>query len=188
MGRPSKADLEAARAKEVADLAGPRMRLLFAGINPGLWTAAVGAHFARPGNRFYPALARAGIVDRVIDASAGMAPEDEAALVDRGVGISNLVMRATARADELTADEIRAGVAGLEARVRRWRPAVVAILGLTAYRLAFGEPQAKAGRQDRTLASAELWALPNPSGLNAHETVDSLADWYRAAAQAAGVV
>lgn len=184
----TRAELEAARHRTVPDIAGPGVKLLFVGINPGLWSAATRSHFARPGNRFYPALARAGIVDRVIDASAGMAPEDEAALVGRGVGISNLVMRATARADELTADEIRAGVAGLEARVRRWRPAVVAILGLTAYRLAFGEPQAKAGRQDRTLAGAELWALPNPSGLNAHENVDSLAAAYRGAAVAAGVV
>ncbi len=188
MGRPTKADLAAARGLEVPDVARPGMKLLLVGINPGLWTAAVGAHFARPGNRFYPALAAAGIIDRVIDASSGMRPEDEAHLVERGVGITNLAMRATARADELAAREVRAGVAALEAKVAAWRPRVVAVLGLTAYRLAFEEPRASAGRQDRTLAGAELWALPNPSGLNAHETVDSLAAHYRAAAVAAGVV
>ncbi len=186
--RPTKADLEAARDLEVPDISGPGMKLLLAGINPGLWTAAVGAHFARPGNRFYPALHRAGIVDRVIDTSAGMRPEDEAHLVARGVGITNLAMRATARADELRPAELREGVAGLEAKVAAWRPKVVAILGLTAYRHAFGEPLATAGRQGRRLAGAEVWALPNPSGLNAHETVDTLATAYREAATAAGVV
>ncbi len=188
MSRPTKDDLAAAHGLEVADIAGPGMKLLLAGINPGLWTAAVGAHFARPGNRFYPALHRAGIVDRLIDASAGMRPEDEAHLVARGVGITNLAMRATARADELAPAEVRAGVAGLEEKVAVWRPRVVAILGLTAYRLAFEDPRAAAGRQERGLAGAEVWALPNPSGLNAHETVDSLAAAYRQAAQAARVV
>ncbi len=188
MARPSPADLETARDLTVPDVAGPGMRLLLVGINPGLWTAAVGAHFARPGNRFYPALHRAGIVDWLIDASAGMRPEDEAHLLGRGVGISNLVMRATARADELTSAEIRAGVAELTEKATRWSPRVVAVLGLTAYRVAFEERTARAGSQDRTLAGAELWALPNPSGLNAHENVDSLAAAYRGAAVAAGVV
>ncbi len=188
MARPTKADLAAARDLEVADIAGPGMKLLLTGINPGLWTAAVGAHFARPGNRFYPALHRAGIVDWTIDASAGMRPEDEAHLVARGVGITNLAMRATARADELQLAEVRDGVAALEAKVAAWRPKVVTILGLTAYRQAFGERAAVAGRQERRLAGAEVWALPNPSGLNAHETVESLAAAYREAALAAGVV
>ncbi len=188
MPRPTKVDLEAARGRGVADVAGPGMRLLVVGINPGLWTAAVGAHFARPGNRFYPALAKAGIVDRVIDASQGMRANDEQHLVERGVGITNLVRSATARAAELTATEIRDGVVALQQKVVGWRPRVVAVLGLTAYRTAFAERGAAAGRQPRNLEGAELWALPNPSGLNAHETVDSLAAAYREAAVAAGIV
>ncbi len=184
----TRAELEAHRGTTVPDLAGPGMRLLFVGINPGLWTAAAGAHFARPGNRFWPALAAAGITEGVIDASGGMRSEDAAHLIARGVGITNLAEPATARADELRPADLEEGAARLEAKVRRWGPRVVAVLGLTAYRAAFGDRRATAGRQVRDLAGAELWALPNPSGLNAHETVASLAEWYGAAARAAGVV
>ncbi len=186
--RFSRAELEAHRDRTVPDLLGSDVRLLFVGINPGLWTAAAGAHFARPGNRFWPALAEAGITDRRIDASGGISDEDAAHVTGRGVGITNLVARATARADELTAAEIRAGAAVMEANVRVWQPRVVAVLGLTAYREAFGDRGAAAGRQDLRIGGAAVWALPNPSGLNAHETVGSLARWYRAAAVAAGLV
>ena len=184
----SRAELESFRDTEVPDLIGPGCRLLFVGINPGLWTAATGAHFARPGNRFYPALLRAGIIDRPIDATAGMSDADRDLLVSRGVGITNLVPRATARADELTADELRAGGRRLREVVARVGPRVVAVAGITAYRTAFGARKAVPGRQAEDVEGAELWVLPNPSGLNAHDTVDSLAAAYRAAAVEAGVV
>ncbi|MCR5976789.1 mismatch-specific DNA-glycosylase [Gordonia jinghuaiqii] len=176
------------RDRTVADLVGDDCRLLFVGINPGLWTAATGAHFARPGNRFYPALARAGIVDHVIDASTGMSDADRKALLERGVGITNVVARATATAAELTAQELRDGGVRLRERVRAIGPRVVAVAGITAYRSAFGRRDAVTGRQDETWDGAQLWVVPNPSGLNAHETVDSLATAYREAAVAAGVV
>jgi len=169
-------------------LIGPGLRLLFVGINPGLWTAAVNAHFARPGNRFWPALQLAGITPHRIDASAGLLPHDRELMVGAGVGISNLVPFATARADELTDAQLRASVASLTALVRSERPKVVAVLGLTAYRQAFADRKAVAGRQPTALAGADLWVLPNPSGLNAHETPVSLASAYRAAAVAAGVI
>jgi double-stranded uracil-DNA glycosylase len=186
--RFTRAELDAFRGAEVPDLVGPGVRLLFVGINPGLWTAAVQTHFAHPANRFYPALLAAGIIDRPIDPSAGMDDADRAYFVGRGLGITNLVSRASARADELTADELRTGGALLEERVADWRPTVVAIAGITAYRAAFGVRKAVAGLQPERLAGAELWVVPNPSGLNAHDTVATLATAYRAAAEAAGVV
>ena len=164
------------------------MRLLFVGINPGLWTAAVQAHFARRGNRFYPALFRAGLTDREIDASAGYRPEDRDHLLDRGIGITNLVRRASARADELHRGELVEGAARLKMLVERIRPPVVAVLGVTAYRMAFGDKAVVVGRQPIDLAGAQCWVLPNPSGLNAHETVDSLARAYHQAGVAAGLV
>lgn len=184
----SKQELEAARGKQVDDLAGPGLRLLFAGINPGLWTAAANAHFARPGNRFYPALREAGIIDRPIDASAGMSAADRRYLVSRGIGITNLVRRATARADELTDEELRDGGERIARFVAAYRPKVVAFAGITSYRKAFRRPRAAAGQQPDPLAGAAVWVVPNPSGLNAHETVPSLAVAYAAAARAAGVL
>ncbi|HEY5857837.1 MAG TPA: mismatch-specific DNA-glycosylase [Aldersonia sp.] len=183
----TRAELESFRDATVPDLIGPGGRLLFVGINPGLWTAAAGAHFARPGNRFYPALQRSGIVDRVVDASACMSDADRDLLVSKGIGITNLAPRATARADELTAAELRAGVVRLNETVRSVRPKVAAVLGITAYRTAFGDRRARSGRQETGLVGAQLWVLPNPSGLNAHETVESLAIAYREVAVAAGV-
>lgn len=164
------------------------LKLLFVGINPGLWTAATQTHFAHPVNRFYPALLAAGIIERPIDPSAGMTDEDRLHLTSRGIGITNVVHRATARADELTDDELRAGGRQLEALVARRHPKVVALAGITAYRTAFGRRKAVLGRQPEPLGGAELWVVPNPSGLNAHETVDSLAEAYAAAARAAGVI
>jgi TDG/mug DNA glycosylase family protein len=181
-------ELEAARSRTVDDLLGPGVRLLFVGINPGLWTAAANAHFARPGNRFWPALHLAGITPSLVDASAGMPADAAADLIARGVGITNLVARATARADEVTRSELHEGARRLVALVEQHRPAVVAVLGLTAYRAAFEHRNAVAGRQSETLGGAELWVLPNPSGLNAHESLASLAAAYRAVAEAAGVV
>jgi double-stranded uracil-DNA glycosylase len=185
--RFTQAQLEAFRDAEVPDLVGPRPRLVFVGINPGLWTAAVSSHFARPGNRFYPALLAAGIIDRPINPSAGMSEDDRATLVDRGIAITNLVRRATARADELSRAELVAGRQELEEFAVRHRPRVVAVLGITAYRVAFERPRAKPGRQDAVIGDAELWALPNPSGLNAHATIATLATSYAEAARAAGI-
>ena len=177
----TRAELESYRDTIVPDLVGPGLRLLFVGINPGLWTAATQTHFAHPGNRFYPALLRAGVIDRPIDRGTGMTDDDRADLVGRGIGITNLVARATPRAAELTPDELRAGGERLVAFVAEHRPTVVAVAGVTAYRAAFGNRRAVLGRQPQPLAGAELWIVPNPSGLNAHETIDSLAAAYRAA-------
>jgi double-stranded uracil-DNA glycosylase len=179
----TRAELERYRDRVVPDLIGDvPPRLVFVGINPGLWTAASGAHFAHPGNRFYPALLAAGLLDRRLDVSAGYDAAALAALHDAGIGITNLAPRPTARADELTDEELRAGVSVLEGKVERWAPAVVAFVGLTAYRTAYGLPGAGVGRQDHTVAGAPVWALPNPSGLNAHYQLPDLARWYRAAA------
>lgn len=180
-------ELDALYGRTLPDTVGPGLRLLLVGINPGLHTVAVQAPFARPGNRFYPALYLAGITDRVIDASAGLSEVDRAHLVDRGVGTTSLVKTATRRADELSRAELIEGAAALELRVAALAPAVVAMLGVTAYRTAFARPKTVVGPQQNTLGGAALWVVPNPSGLNAHETVATLAAAYRAAAVAAGI-
>jgi double-stranded uracil-DNA glycosylase len=190
----TRAELEEFRGCEVDDLIGLGLKLLFVGINPGLWTAAVKTHFAHPTNRFYPALAAAGITDYEVDRVAGMNDADRAHLVARGIGITNLVRRASARASELSPEELREGGVRLQRFVAEHRPAVVAIAGVTAYREAFGERGAVLGRQPDTLESAAhwsgaaLWVVPNPSGLNAHETVATLAAAYAAPAVEAGVI
>lgn len=154
----------------------------------------MGTHFAHPGNRFYPALAAAGIVEYEIDRAGGMTEEDRAYLVGRGIGITNLVRRATARASELSREELREGGERLRRFVAEHRPAVVAVAGITAYRDAFGERDAGLGRQPENLKSAgrrpgaTLWVVPNPSGLNAHETVATLAAAYAEPAVEAGVI
>ena len=192
--RFTRAELEGFRGCEVADLVGPGLKLLFVGINPGLWTAAVQTHFAHPTNRFYPALAAAGITGYEVDRAAGMSDADRAHLIGRGVGITNLVSRATARASELPATELREGGERLLRFVAEQRPSVVAIAGISAYRDAFGDRAAVLGRQPETLDSAArwsgaaLWVVPNPSGLNAHETVATLAAAYAAPAAEAGVI
>jgi len=186
--RFTRAELESFRDVEVPDLLGPDVRLLFVGINPGLWTAATQTHFAHPVNRFYPALLRAGIIEHPVDPSAGMTDADRDLLTGRGIGITNLVRRATARADELTREELREGGLRLRELVGRVAPRVVAVAGITAYRHAFGHPKAVAGRQPDAFAGAELWVVPNPSGLNAHETVETLAAAYAEPARAAGVL
>jgi TDG/mug DNA glycosylase family protein len=181
-------ELESFRDASVPDLIGDGVQLLFVGINPGLWTAATQTHFAHPGNRFYPALLQAGLIEREIDRSAGFTVEDRRHLIERGIGITNLVDRATVRASELDRAELRAGGERLRHIVADHRPRVVAIAGVTAFRIAFHAPKAPLGRQVEDLEGAELWAVPNPSGLNAHETTDSLAAWYRRVGEAAGVV
>ena len=184
----TRAELESYRGATLPDLLGPATRLLFVGINPGLLTVAVQAHFGRRGNRFYPALLRAGIVNHLIDASAGFAAEDRALLLGRGIGITNLVAGATARASKLTPAELVSGAANLVRLTARIRPAVVAVLGISAYRIAFGRPKASVGRQPEDIAGAQLWVVPNPSGLNAHASLADLAAAYREVAVAAGVL
>lgn len=180
-------ELESFIGATVPDLIGPDLRLLFVGINPGLWTAATQTHFAYPGNRFYPALFRAGIIEREIDRGVGMSDDDRAYFLGRGLGISNVAHRATAKASELSDDELRSGGEQLRALVRTRRPAVVAVAGITAYRTAFAERKAVMGEQAGGFEGSRLWVVPNPSGLNAHETVDSLAVAYGAPAAAAGI-
>ncbi|HEU5038946.1 MAG TPA: mismatch-specific DNA-glycosylase [Nocardioides sp.] len=188
MPRFTRAELESYRDREVPDLVGPDLKLLFVGINPGLWTAATQTHFASPSNRFYPALYAAGIIEAPLSASDGMTDDDRDLLRSRGIGITNIVRRATARASELTDDELRAGGLELVQTVRRTRPKVLAIAGITAYRVAFGRRKAVLGRQPEPLEDAEVWVVPNPSGLNAHETVATLAAAYAEAARAATVI
>ncbi len=172
----------------VPDLIGDDLRLLFVGINPGLWTAATQTHFAHPSNRFYPALLKAGIIQQPINREDGMTTADREAFVAEGLGITNLVHRATAKASELNAAELREGGEQLAELVRDRAPIVVAVAGITAYRTAFGRSHATVGEQPDRFEGARMWVVPNPSGLNAHETVDSLAVAYRAPAEAAGVV
>ncbi|MET0883944.1 MAG: mismatch-specific DNA-glycosylase [Acidimicrobiales bacterium] len=187
----TRAELESYRDVEVPDLLpapGQPLRLLFVGINPGLWTAATQTHFAHPGNRFYPALLQAGILTHPVDQAAGMTDADRDAFRRQGIGITNLAPRATARADELTAEELREGGERLRTLVAERRPPVVAVAGITAYRSAFGERRATVGEQPERWGRSRVFVVPNPSGLNAHETVATLAVAYAEAARAAGVL
>jgi double-stranded uracil-DNA glycosylase len=162
-------ELLAAADRVVPDVVAEDLRVLFCGINPGLYTAWAGHHFARPGNRFWPALHASGFTPRLLR------PAEEQELLALGLGVTNVVARATATAAELSRDELREGGRGLVALAERWRPAYVAVLGVTAYRTAFGEPRAVLGVQGRTLGPARVWVLPNPSGLNAHHQPADLA-------------
>lgn len=208
--------LQACHGAQVPDMVGPGLRLLIVGINPGLQTALTGIHFAHPSNRFWPAMALAGLVDSVPDL-APVAPAlpsgiqewtpasryqraegftrvasdfdfpQRRHLMERGIGITNLVARATARADELSSDELKAGAARLVELVRSASPKVVAIAGITAYRTGFERPRAVMGRQTESVGPAQLWVIPNPSGLNAHAKAADIADWMRQLAGEAGV-
>lgn len=171
--RPTPADLIAAEGKTVPDVLAPDLRVLFCGINPGLWSGATGHHFARPGNRFWPALFRSGFTPRLLR------PDEEDELLELGLGITNVVPRTTAKAAELTGQELRDGGDALVERVRRYRPRILAVLGLGAYRTAFGRPRTTVGRQPEGFDGTEVWVLPNPSGLNAHYTLDALAAEFR---------
>jgi TDG/mug DNA glycosylase family protein len=171
--KPTKQQLLAAAGKSVPDVIAPNLRVLFCGINPGLYTAAVGHHFARPGNRFWPALFAAGFTDRLVS------PFDERELLKSGYGITNVVMRASASADQLTREELREGGKRLVAKVRRYRPDFLAVLGVGAYRAAFARTDAVTGQQEQTMGETALWVLPNPSGLNAHYQAKDLARIFR---------
>ena len=151
------------------DLIAPGLRILFCGINPSVYSAVVGYHFARPGNRFWPALHASGFTERLL------APSEQEELLARGYGITNVVDRATVSADALTAEELAEGGRRLEAKVRRYRPRCLAVLGIGAWRTAFGHPKASLGAQPQTLGGARVWVLPNPSGLNAHYRPGDLA-------------
>ena len=171
--KPTKEQLLAATEKTVRDVIAPNLKVLFCGINPGLYTAAVGHHFARPGNRFWPALYAGGFTESLLS------PFDERELLKYGYGITNVVRRTTASADLLTRDEIVAGGKRLAAKVRRYQPQVLAVLGLGAYRVAFARPKAVVGRQDEKIGETLLWVLPNPSGLNANYQAADLAKMFR---------
>ncbi|HVX64374.1 MAG TPA: mismatch-specific DNA-glycosylase [Pirellulales bacterium] len=167
--KPSKAQILAARDKHIPDLAAKDLVVLFAGINPGLYTAAIGCHFGRPGNRFWPALHAGGFTPRLFS------PFESPLLLDLKLGITNIVNRATARADELSDDELRAGGKRLQSKVRRWRPTVVAFLGIQPYRVVSGIKDARVGLQQPLFGGSRAWVLPNPSGLNAHYLPAALA-------------
>lgn len=171
--KPTKQQLLAATDKTVPDVIAPDLRVLFCGINPGLYTAAVGHHFARPGNRFWPALHAGGFTDRVLS------PFDERELLKSGYGITNVVPRTTASADQLTKEEIVAGGEQLRKKVLRFRPRVLAVLGVGAYRTAFNQPKATVGRQNEMIGNTIVWVLPNPSGLNANYQPAQLAQLFR---------
>jgi TDG/mug DNA glycosylase family protein len=158
--------------KPLPDVVGTGIDVLFCGINPSLMSAARGHHFARPGNRFWPALHLAGLTPR------RLTPDEDRELLEYGLGVTNLVDRPTRTAAELHPDEFREGAAALAALVRRYRPRVVAVLGVTAWRTAFGHPRDGVGRQSTGLAGAEAWVLPNPSGLNAHYQLPALGRLY----------
>jgi TDG/mug DNA glycosylase family protein len=180
VSRPTAADLAAAADATIPDVVAPGLRVLFSGINPGLYSAATGHHFARPGNRFWPALHQSGFTPRQLR------PAEQDQLVGLGLGITNIVARATARADQLTAAELREGGLVLQAKVGRLRPRWVAIVGVTAYRTAFGRPAATVGPAGEALGGARLWVLPNPSGLNAHWSLAALAGEFARLRAAAG--
>lgn len=171
--KPTPDEISAAAGKTVPDLIASELKVLFCGINPGLYSGVVGHHFARPGNRFWRALHESGFTDK------RLAPEEENEFLALGYGITNLVERATLAAAELSREELQAGAEQLEARVRRFRPRWVCFLGIGAYRTAFRKPKASLGLQEETLADACVWVLPNPSGLNAHFTPTGLAEVFR---------
>jgi TDG/mug DNA glycosylase family protein len=170
--KPTKEQIAAAAGKTLPDVIAPRLDILFCGINPGLYTAAVGHHFGRPGNRFWPVLHRAGFTPRLFD------PAEQRELLKLGCGITNIVARATTAADELTAEELVAGARMLERKVRRYEPRWLAVVGIQAYRTAFARPRAKLGRQEETIGATRIWVLPNPSGLNAHYRPDELVELF----------
>lgn len=171
--KPTKEQIAAAAGKTLPDVIAPSLDVLFCGINPGLYTAAVGHHFGRPGNRFWPVLHKAGFTPRLFH------PSEQRELLALGYGITNIVARASAAADELTAEELVQGARVLERKVRKFAPRVLAIVGIQAYRTAFQCPKAKLGLQEETIAATRIWVLPNPSGLNAHYQAAELVELFR---------
>ena len=170
--KPTKEQVLDAKGKKMRDIIAPELNVLFCGINPSLYSAAVGHHFARPGNRFWPTLYAAGFTDRLLS------PFEDGKLLERGYGITNVVERATATAAELAESEFIKGGRALEKKILRYRPRMLAVLGVSAYRTAFGRKEATIGRQESTLGKALVWVLPNPSGLNAHYRLEDLARVY----------
>jgi len=171
--KPTRADLLAAQDKTIRDVIAPGLQVLFCGINPGLYSAATGHHFARPGNRFWPTLHQAGFTPRLLH------PSEQVELLRWGYGITNLVPRTTATADELSAEELLSGRKRLVSKVKRYRPRLLAVLGIGAYRTAFQQPRAALGLQTELIGNTILWVLPNPSGLNAHYQLSGLVEQFR---------
>jgi TDG/mug DNA glycosylase family protein len=178
--RPTKDQLAAAHNTTIPDVIAPGLDVLFCGINPGLYSGALGQHFALPGNRFWPALHAGGFTPR------RYAPGEQEKLLDLKLGVTNVVARTTARADELTDDELREGGKLLVAKVLEYRPRWLAVVGITAYRTAFGFPKARVGPQDHLIGDTRVWVLPNPSGLNAHWTPAGLAEEFARLRTASG--
>jgi double-stranded uracil-DNA glycosylase len=177
--KPTKQQLIEAEGKTVRDIIGPGLRVLFCGINPGLYTAAVGHHFARPGNRFWPALHRSGFTNRLLS------PFEEIELLQLGLGVTNVVPRATAAAAELNQDDFKKGGRVLRSKVQRYRPRIIAVLGVGAYRQAFAQPKAVIGEQPEMIGQARVWVLPNPSGLNANYQLNDLVKLFKVLRRAA---
>jgi double-stranded uracil-DNA glycosylase len=171
--KPNREELQAAYGKGVPDIIADNLKVLFCGINPGLYTAAIGHHFGRPGNRFWPALYRAGFTPRLLT------PYEERDLLEWGYGITNVVNKATVGEGELSREELAEGGRRLVRLIQEYRPQYFALLGIGAYRTAFGKPKAKLGRQNETIGRSVLWVLPNPSGLNAHYQIEDLAALFR---------
>jgi TDG/mug DNA glycosylase family protein len=178
--KPTREQLLAANGKSVPDLIAKDLKVLFCGINPGLYSAAVRHHFARPGNRFWPTLDRAGFTPRQLS------PFEERELLELGYGITNVVERGTAAADELTREELQNGVAALRRKIKRYRPRFFAILGIGAYRTGFNQPKAVIGLQHETIGDTKIFVLPNPSGLNANYQAEALTDVFRELRRIAG--
>ncbi|HEX5772183.1 MAG TPA: G/U mismatch-specific DNA glycosylase [Nocardioidaceae bacterium] len=179
--RPTPADLEVAADRTIPDLLAPGLSVVFSGINPGLWSAATGLHFARPGNRFWPTLHRSGFTPRLL------APQEQPELLGLGLGITNVAARATARADELSRDELLDGGRALREKVLRLRPTWLAVVGIGAYRTAFDRRTAVVGPQEERVGDTRVWVLPNPSGLNAHWPAAALAEEFARLREAAGL-
>jgi double-stranded uracil-DNA glycosylase len=171
--KPNREELQAAYGKGVPDIIADNLKVLFCGINPGLYTAAIGHHFGRPGNRFWPALYRAGFTPRLLT------PYEERDLLEWGYGITNVVNKATVGEGELSREDLAEGGRRLVRLIQEYRPQYFALLGIGAYRTAFGKPKAKLGRQEETIGGSVLWVLPNPSGLNAHYQIEDLAALFR---------
>lgn len=179
--KPTKEQLQAAYNTTIKDVIAPDLDVLFVGINPGLYSGATGNHFAKPGNRFWPTLFNSGFTDRLLH------PSEKEALLDVGLGVSNLVARTTARADELSDEELHNGAVKLKQKVRRYKPRYIAMLGLSTYRIAFGDKKAAVGPQEVQLGETKVWLLPNPSGLNAHYQLPDLARVFGELRAAAGI-
>jgi TDG/mug DNA glycosylase family protein len=172
--KPSRAEVLAARGKTIHDVLAPGLRVVFCGINPGLYSAAVGHNFARPGNRFWPAIFAAGFTDRLLR------PSEEGELIHYGCGITNIAARATATASELSDEELHDGARTLRKRIKRYQPKCVAMVGVSAYRIAFDQPKAVLGLQPKKIGGSLVWVVPNPSGLNAHYQLPAItAEFHR---------